>query len=54
MNAAAVTWTCPHCLVDADEPFCSCCGLDLSQEINRAAEHPGKEVPQPPTEVNAT
>ena len=38
-------WRCPTCLVDLPEPFCSCCGLDLShhQTTEAAGENPARE-----------
>lgn len=36
----AVAYLCPTCLVEADEPYCSICGLDLSKENNSPGPHP--------------
>lgn len=44
-----VAFLCPTCLVEADEPFCSLCGLDLNpKEIDRAAESPVEGIAQRP------
>lgn len=38
MSTAALTWTCPTCLVDSDESYCGRCGLDLGC-LSKGANH---------------
>lgn len=50
----AVAYLCPTCLVEADEPYCSICGLDLSQKTTEPVGIPTEDTPTGSEEVEST